>query len=893
MKNKDLLIDNEIVTESDVEQHKVYPILTNRVPDGLGLKSTDIITKHNVKGMLIKKRSNRKSYFPDYVIKIDGLPLIVIEVKKPNEDLNEAFSEARLYATEINSLYPKNINPLSKLIVTDGDNWIIGYWDSDEPFLVINEIEKNSDKFLSFIELLKRSSLQKAADKISKNIFPERYFQPIRLVGGEKIQNEEIGLNSFGEQLVSEYRNIFNPNSIEDRRFIAKNAYIPSKQNRRYYDPINKIINSVEGGLYSEGKKIKDSSNPIELLDELKKKKELENKIILLIGSVGSGKTTFIDHFIEEVIPKELKDSLLWIRINMNTSPVSRDELYPWIRTKIIEECIAENKDIDFDDLDTIKKIYSVEINKFNKGVGKLLPDGDSKNEKLFNIIMSLESDLTKKTQCYTRYLGSERNRLVIIVLDNSDKRTRDEQLLMFEIAQWLQEEYRALTILPLRDETYDNHRDQPPLDTAIKDMVFRIEPPLFQDVLHSRVQLILNKMSSESKNRIQYNLPNGYLVDCGKDEKSYYLTSIVRSIFVHDAQIRRIIVGLAGKNIRRALEIFMEFCTSGHIVESEILKIRQQGGSYSLPLYIITRVLLRMKKRYYKSDDSYLKNLFSISSSDENPNYFTRYIILKWYREKHTLVGPSGYKGYFSIRDLKDDLIKYGISEDIIVREVNYLLKGFCLESEKFSTDIVNDEDLLKITSAGFVNLEMISNINYLAAIAEDTNYSSRELALSIADTMRENSNQYDKDVVAKNAKILVDYIKSWQEKYNHFSSMYLSDNQFSDLSDISEAIECVDNFTQRIKNPAWSKFEEKYNIGDIVQGWVKNINPNIGIFVNLSQSDDVTGLVYLTKCPEEFLKKYKINDKVNVRIDNSIDSVNKKVALTIMEGDINTSTD
>ena len=53
----------------------------------------------------------------------------------------------------------------------------------------------------------------------------------------------------------------------------------------------------------------------------------------------------------------------------------------------------------------------------------------------------------------------------------------------MFQAAQWLQNTFKCLVILPLRDETYDNHRNEPPLDTALKDLVFRIEPPLFQHV--------------------------------------------------------------------------------------------------------------------------------------------------------------------------------------------------------------------------------------------------------------------------------------------------------------------------------------------------------------------------------------------------------------------------
>lgn len=882
---KKLLVDTSVVTESDVEQKEVLTILINRVPDGFGLDKKDILTKHNIRGMLIGKRANKKNYYPDYAIAINGFPLVVIEVKKPDEDLNEAFNEARLYASQINALYPSTINPLSKVIATDGNRWIVGNWDSDEYLLDIKELITFSEDFSKLISFFQRKILIKEAEKISKEIYPQKYYQPIRFMGGERSQNEEIGLNSFGDKLISEYRHIFNPDSITDRIYIAKHGYISSIKIKRNFEPISKLIHDKKITDLKYGINIDDVSNPSALVRNLEKGKELEGKIILIIGSVGSGKTTFIDHLIEEVIPDDTNKNILWIRINMNNSPVNKEEIYNWIRERIISESKGAYSDVDFDDIETIMKIYSVEVNRFKKGVGALLPEGVEKNKELYNVISDCDNDLNKKTLCYTRYLGTERNKLIIIVLDNCDKRTRDEQLLMFEIAQWLQNEFRVLVILPLRDETYDNYRDRPPLDTAIKDMVFRIEPPMFQDVLHSRVQLILNKMVGESNEKMKYELTKGMSVDCGKDEKSIYLTSMVKSIFVHDKQIRQIIVGLAGKNIRKALEIFMEFCTSGHITSDEILKIRQQGGSYSLPLYIVTRVLLRMKKRFYKSDDSYLKNIFSISSSDDNPNYFTRYIILNWYYHKNGYTGPTGYKGYFPVRDLKDDIIKYGIQKDIIIREVNYLLKGGCLESERYTADIVDENELLKITSAGFVHLDMISNINYLAAIAEDTYYDSKELARSIASSMGENSTQYDKDVAARNAKLLVDYLSEWQEKYNVFSDNYLSDSEFSKLSNIDSAKESVIHFTQKIKNPAWAKFESEYQVGSIVDGTIRNIHNTLGIFVNLSLEGDVTGLVYITKCPENYNEKYKVGDKVKVRIDSDIDSISKRVPLTIIE--------
>ena len=54
------------------------------------------------------------------------------------------------------------------------------------------------------------------------------------------------------------------------------------------------------------------------------------------------------------------------------------------------------------------------------------------------------------------RFLCTGGGRLLVVVLDNCDKRNRDEQLRMFQLAQWAQSQFKCLVVLPLRDVTFD-----------------------------------------------------------------------------------------------------------------------------------------------------------------------------------------------------------------------------------------------------------------------------------------------------------------------------------------------------------------------------------------------------------------------------------------------------
>jgi hypothetical protein len=101
----------EMLNESDVEQKLVFPFLVAPKPYGLGLSSAQILSKQNVRKFLIGKGSDQKSYFPDYLIVKASLPLFVVEAKPRGANLEEAFREARLYAAEMNAIFPAGLNP--------------------------------------------------------------------------------------------------------------------------------------------------------------------------------------------------------------------------------------------------------------------------------------------------------------------------------------------------------------------------------------------------------------------------------------------------------------------------------------------------------------------------------------------------------------------------------------------------------------------------------------------------------------------------------------------------------------------------------------------------------------------------------------------------------------
>jgi hypothetical protein len=871
---------SDLLNESDVEQKLVYPLLVAAKPFGFGIPHSSIHTKANIKRFKIGKGTSEKLYYPDYLLVFSGLPLVVIEAKTPGENLSEAFREARLYAVELNASFATGINPVSLIVATDGKKTLAGPVDQDVPIhnLSLSDLSSTSEKMAKLQDAMAGNVLAATAASIQRSMKAKPGRRPRSLLGGGMVQNEEIQQNSFGTTISTDFSHIFNPSTPDERSFLAKNGYIHSRRRERYVEPIDRVLRAAKPNSSVQSQKIEDSGKPLEILQKFKNPKPLEKKVLLLIGSVGSGKSTFVDYLQEVAIPKDVMESTLWCRLNMNSAPVTPSEIYNWLRQQIIESCRAAYPNKNFDDLDVIMQVFAPEINKFKIGVGRLY-EGDQVvyNKELAKYIAEFQNDAKINTTAHIRFCCGNANRLLVIVLDNCDKRLRDEQLLMFEVAQWMQAEFRALVILPLREETYDNHRSQPPLDTALKDLVFRIEPPLFQHVLVRRVQMSLNELMQQGKKSFSYNLPNGFRVEYPASDQGYYLSSMLKSIFEHDRYVRRMIVGLAGRNIRRAMEIFLEFCNSGYIGEDQIFKIRQSEGQHILPLNIVARVLLRSNRRFYDSDNSYMKNIFSANMQDDLPNYFVRMMILRWLESKFKLAGTGGLKGYYPKLTLKTALVPHGISEEVLDREIDFLLKAQCIIAEHLRVDTVADEDLLRLAPAGFVHLESIGNVEYLAAIAEDTWFNDVQTAERIAERISNDKSHFSAQNTAKNARDLHDYLKQIKDQAFPSANIFLTDNDYSELTDLSGAEKGILALEASQNKDIWIGISKKFSAHSLHEASIVNLKQN-GVYLEIEPGFGT--FVLASNLSKDFLSnsRFGIGEKWQIKIEK-VSEENKKI--------------
>ncbi|CAH0190444.1 type I restriction endonuclease [Chryseobacterium sp. Bi04] len=860
----DYNIDERLLqSESDVEQKVILPLLTNNYPEGLNYSSSYILTKHNLKRFQIDKGSKTKIYYPDYVINIDGVPSLVIEAKKPNEDLDEAYREACLYASEINRFYDTDVNPCKYVIACDGIRIFFGYYDSNPiAELQIKDLAIGGDIPTGFIEEYSYLSIKKHVESISQQLRKtKRFYKPLFMLGGKFIQNKQTK-NTFGENISIQYRHLFNPIVDEEMADVVKNAYVTISKHESHINPIDKLIRkkivpSVENSVHLE-----DSSQPQPLIEKLREAYKYNNQVLLLIGSVGSGKSTFSTYLKEVALSEDIRERLTWIRLDLNNAPVNREDIYSWVKKSLITQIKDCYKEIDFDDIETIQKLYKNEIEKFDKVAKFLIKDEEKYNFELYNKIQNyLNDDDITLDSLIENFLIKDLKTL-IIVLDNCDKRNLKEQLLMFEVANWIKERIRAIVFLPLRDTTYDHHRTEKPLDTVIKDLTFRITPPSLEKIIYSRFKYA-SRLSEKSENGQHYYLPNGIAVSLPKNDELFYLKCILSSLF-QNPFFKKVIAGLAGSNIRYGIELFLDFCKSGHISENDILRIQQKKGDINLPYHIISKVFFRSDRVYYKDESSKIKNLFFSDPKDKVANPFTRIHILKWLQQKTNEKGESGVKGFHSIQKLLNELMAVGCEENRLKLELLTLLRQRLIISESQDTEKYQDNDLISINSSGTIHLDLLYNIEYLSTCSEDTWIDLEVEAQKIQTNLAGKgvSSHLSLTSVIENAKTLIDFLHRYYtnnyQVYNNYIDSYTA--LPFDFEKANELIESSRYKTKMVENVQLNKGEAKNVI-------INNIT-KYGIFVSFEESERV-GYLRKELIPDrDFEMNYNVGDRIEVEI-------------------------
>lgn len=729
--------------EADVETQIVLPLLTRaelldfELPM---LKSKEFLARHDIG----KGATARKGYIPDYCIYALSLPIVVIEVKAPTVEVSEAWTEASLYAHVLNRAFSSSVNPCHFIFVTNGIRYAAGRWDNQNPVFqgLVADLIVGSEALHNLQNLIGRERILSYASISSASVKLVGFKRPFNNDGGQVLISSKLEPNTFAADLSPILRRYFSSRDQNRDPEIYKNAYVSSNEITSYdrvlesflVDRLSKSKTRVE--IRTTKKKAPEVSKRIE---DLTINRPQSGEIQLITGGVGTGKSLFARRYKELLQPEHLAQSSHWAFVDFNNAPEDLSQAEDWICETFVKSLIEEGAPINLRDVDDQERIFSA--NLADRQAFYFRMSSGEAGRGLLERARDLEAwrqDPKISAKAIARYLEGDRGELLIVVFDNVDRRDVANQLAAFQMALWFMNQMTCLVILQMRDTTFEAHKNDRPLDSYKTGQVFHIGPPRFIDVVKRRLELSLAELAREAPKTISYNTPSGLTITYPKTRSGEFLKSLYLELFERTSNVAKVLEALAGRNVRKALDMFLSVINSGHMPEDLITRVASGAENTHFPEHLILKILMRQDYRFFSENSGFVGNLFYCDAAWVRPSNFLVCEILFYLINQRKVPGDNGQMGFVSIERLQRHLERLGFVLSDSFAAAQYALSKELVEADSATVSKLNSSNCLKASASSWAHMKILSaRIEYLHAILPTTPISDRRLESRIYDLM------------------------------------------------------------------------------------------------------------------------------------------------------------
>ena len=453
----------------------------------------------------------------------------------------------------------------------------------------------------------------------------------------------------------------------------------------------------------------------------------LSSRPILLIGDVGVGKTTFIRHLVKIDAAEILADALT-IYLDLGSQGALTSHLKEFVLEEFTRQ-LRTSYGVDIEERNFVRAVYHLDLERFRSGIYSDLKDADpvafTRREIEFLEGKVRKPDLHLRASI--AHVAKGWPKRVVVFIDNADQREYEVQQEAFLIAQELAATWPATVFVALRPETFYRSLRAGTL-SGYHPKAFTISPPRVDRVLNKRLAFGLKLASGEVQIT---SLPEG------TKAKFHNLAAIVRAFqdsIEYSSNLMEAIDNISAGNVRQALDLVKSFFGSGHIDTQKIIRIREESGSYFVPIHEFLRAVIYGDSQYFDPTRSPVSNLFDISSNDPKEHFILPLAL----GTVISLAGKGTTDGYVEVHHLYEALQNCGYTPQQIDSALFRGLARRLVESGK-AEDRATPTALpqaVRVTSSGAYHLQRLIRMFIFAdAVVVDTPILDRESRATIRD--------------------------------------------------------------------------------------------------------------------------------------------------------------
>jgi hypothetical protein len=771
----DMHIDHEglvLKNESDVEVKVILPLLEGAAY--LDIPESCVKPKKYLAPTPFNRKAGVTSGgYPDFSVWFRSFPCLLVEAKSPEVSVEVGYHEAALYAAYLNQNYPTGINPAHFLLATNGNEFLCGFWDS-RPALSGNvaDLRPQTKQMNELKRLCGRQALEHHALKCLDASRPKKSLLPYNLAGGSALLRATINPNTFAAPLAPLLGRYFSSSQQSSIQEIVERAYVSSDEVTEYDRILESLlkerVTARKGSVVEYLHPERTGEETLERTIAGFAPNEKRGHLQLIQGAVGSGKSLFMERYKQKLQSPVAKAKTKWATVDFIGSLPTLAGAEQWLCRKFVDSFQSENPDIDFSSMSVLRGIYSRKL-QTRKPLYTELERSSSEQAatRRTEDLINWQDDPEETTRGIAEYVMGSRQESLVVVMDNVDRLDLENQLAAFQLTLWFMQLTHAFVILQMRDETYERFKDKPPLDTYRTGVVFHISPPRFVDVVKRRLELSIEYLAQAGADDRSYEIESGIRIRYSSRDLEGFLKRLYNALFDRRRNISRVLEAIAGKDVRKALEIFVAIITSGYLSTTAIASHTLGSGEVSLKEHTILRILMRTNRRFFSKDSGFIQNIFTYDDESEKPDNFLIVEILFFLFNHRKTVGRINIEGYFTCSQVADALQKLGYVPNDVFLALKLLVRTELIVTDRMTPTAVDLEDSVRILAAGWVHLRLLSErFEYLFGVIPTTPIRDQRVAEQLGELVRIESERGELDFFQKVRVVELFYHYLWNER-------------------------------------------------------------------------------------------------------------------------------
>lgn len=433
----------------------------------------------------------------------------------------------------------------------------------------------------------------------------------------------------------------------------------------------------------------------------------LSRRPILLVGSVGVGKSIFIRRFITRDLEEAAPGSIA-LYVDYGAEPALADDLHAFTNRSLTEQ-LRDEYDIDIDSSGFLRSVYRSDLARFRSGPYGFLAETSPPDYQLKEADFLAEKikDRDEHLRRSIEHLQAAQRRQTVVFLDNVDQRPAAFQESVFLIAQAMATSWPVTCFVSLRPDTFHVSKQSGTL-AAYQPRVFTISPPRVDRVIVRRLEFAL-KLLDETGSLPSF--PAGMSLESARLKS--YIAMLVHA-FRRNREIVEFVDNMSGGNVRRALDFLVSFIGSGHVDVQKILRILEDSGRYDLPLHEFVRAVIFDDYEYFDPSESPVANVFDIRSLDGKEHFLVPILVRTCER-----MGRSGSQaGFVATEDLTSRIQSLGFSPLQVAEALDDCASHRLLETSPDNVPGATSNKV-RVTSAGVYTCKrLIELFSYVDAM-------------------------------------------------------------------------------------------------------------------------------------------------------------------------------